>query len=279
MKLYVTAMTLADLVVVLDWARQEGWNPGVGDAEAFYRADPEGFLIGRIDGEPAAAISAVRYGPHYGFLGLYICRPEFRGRGYGMTMWQEAMKTLGDRVVGLDGVPAQIANYGKSGFALAYNNARFAGPLRLDAPADPRLRTVDDGLADGVVAFDAGFVPERRDRFIRGWVSSSDRTAIALVEDGAVTGYGVIREASEGQRIGPLFASSETDADILFRALCADRAGETVFIDMPLPNRGAMALAERYGMVPGFETSRMYRGPAPELPVDRIFGVTTLELG
>jgi hypothetical protein len=28
-----------------------------------------------------------------------------------------------------------------------------------------------------------------------------------------------------------------------------------------------------------FETARMYKGPAPSLPLERIFGVTTFELG
>jgi hypothetical protein len=32
-------------------------------------------------------------------------------------------------------------------------------------------------------------------------------------------------------------------------------------------------------MAPVFETARMYKGPAPELPIDRIFGLTTFELG
>jgi hypothetical protein len=32
-------------------------------------------------------------------------------------------------------------------------------------------------------------------------------------------------------------------------------------------------------MTPMFETARMYRGRAPDLPLDRIFGITTFELG
>ena len=32
-------------------------------------------------------------------------------------------------------------------------------------------------------------------------------------------------------------------------------------------------------MEPGFLTARMYAGPAPPIPVDRVFGVTTFELG
>ncbi|HIP77670.1 MAG TPA: GNAT family N-acetyltransferase, partial [Kiloniellaceae bacterium] len=45
------------------------------------------------------------------------------------------------------------------------------------------------------------------------------------------------------------------------------------------PNESAVGLAESYGMTPVFETARMYRGPAPKLPLERTFGITTFELG
>ncbi|MDJ0461924.1 hypothetical protein [Streptomyces sp. H27-C3] len=45
-----------------DWADAEGWNPGHADGPAFFATDPQGFLIGRLDGEPAGRISVVRYG-------------------------------------------------------------------------------------------------------------------------------------------------------------------------------------------------------------------------
>jgi hypothetical protein len=32
-------------------------------------------------------------------------------------------------------------------------------------------------------------------------------------------------------------------------------------------------------MTPVFSTRRMYRGPAPVLDLERVYGVTTLELG
>ena len=51
----------------------------------------------------------------------------------------------------------------------------------------------------------------------------------------------------------------------------AFRAAET--------NAAARGLAERHGMAPVFETARMYAGDAPSEPVERIFGVTTFELG
>lgn len=282
MSLTIRPMSVDDLRLALIWARAEGWNPGIDDAEAFRAADPGGFLIGRNeDGEPVVAISAVSYDAGYGFLGLYICRPEFRGRGHGMTLWRAAMERFGPRVVGLDGVVAQIDNYRSSGFVVDHRNRRFSAALHVPPPSDARVHPVDAALLPAVLAFDRRHVPTAREPFLRAWIGGApSRSALALVEDGTITGYGVIRACGEGHKIGPLFAETADGADVLFRSLCTLRAGRgPVFLDVPDPNGAGTALAERYGMTPAFETLRMYRGPAPELPLDRIYGVTTFELG
>lgn len=280
MSLTVRPMSVGDLGLALEWARLEGWNPGLDDAEPFHTADPSGFLMGWIDDEPVASISAAAYGKTFGFIGLYICRPEYRGRGHGKALWDVAINRLAGRSIGLDGVPAQVTNYQRSGFVYAYGNRRFSGSLRVDPPSDPRLVPVTSSLAHHVASIDNSCFPQPRPAFLASWLRPlPHRAGLALVEDGSVTGYGVIRDCQEGHKIGPLFASSAADADILFRGLAALRAAATIIIDMPEPNREATALAERYGMNMSFETARMYRGPAPALPLDRIFGVTSLELG
>ncbi len=115
-RLVVRAMTEADLALALEWAAAEGWNPGLNDAHCFYAADPQGFFVGELDGVPVGCVSAVRYGSGFGFLGLYIVKPEHRGQGFGLELWRAAMDHLGDRLIGLDGVVAQQENYRKSGF-------------------------------------------------------------------------------------------------------------------------------------------------------------------
>ena len=52
-----------------------------------------------------------------------------------------------------------------------------------------------------------------------------------------------------------------------------------MFLDVPEPNQSALALAARYGLTAAFETARMYRGAAPALSLDRIYGITSFELG
>ena len=81
-------MARPELDLALAWAAEEGWNPGPHDAAAFWAADPGGFWLGELDGSPVASISVVRYGAEYGFLGCYIVRPEHRGGGLGLALWQ-----------------------------------------------------------------------------------------------------------------------------------------------------------------------------------------------
>src|ERR1700754_624217 len=112
----VRPMRLDEVEHAIQWAQQEGWNPGLHDAACFRAADPDGFFIGTLRDEPVGSISAVRYGEHFGFIGLYIVKPEFRGEGFGFRIWQHAMAYLAGRNIGLDGVVAQQDNYRQSGF-------------------------------------------------------------------------------------------------------------------------------------------------------------------
>lgn len=276
--LQIRAMSRAEIDLAVSWATAEGWNPGLADADCFHAADSDGFLVALHDGVPAACISVVRYDT-FGFLGFYIVRAPLRGRGFGWRLWQAGMARLAGCAVGLDGVVAQQANYARSGFVLAHRNIRFGGVVAVEAPTDPRLAAIGPDWVDRVIAYDRAFFPAPRETFMRCWLRPDRRTGLVLVEEGRVRGYGVVRACQSGHKVGPLFAETERDADVLFRALASRVTEGPVFLDVPEPNRPGVALAERYGMTPAFETARMYRGADPALPLDRIFGITTFELG
>lgn len=274
-------MSEADLATSIGWAAAEGWNPGLADATAFRAEDPDGFLMGCLGDEPVASISVIRYGRNFGFLGFYIVAPGLRGRGHGLALWQQGIARLDGRVVGLDGVVDQQTNYAKSGFVLAHRNIRFGGVVEVDAPQDARIVAPDrrNGDLEVIIGFDRAFFPGSREKFLAAWLTAVGHVVRALVEDGVVTGYGVLRPCGEGSKIGPLFAKSEADADLLFRALAAQAPPGPVYLDLPEPNAAAVRLAERYQLLPSFETARMYRGSEPELPLGQIFGITSFELG
>ena len=282
--LTISTMNAAEVRLAIDWAAGEGWNPGINDAEPFHPADPHGFLIGRVRGEPVAVISAVRYGADFGFIGLYIVKLGWRGLGHGRAVWQAAMIHLAGRNVGLDGVVEQQDNYRRSGYVYAHRNVRYqgsAGPLTLPAlPSGTQLLPLAGIAEDQLAACDARCFPAPRPAFLRAWISQPGSTALGLVRGGQLAGYGVVRPCRSGYKIGPLFAENEADAEALFAALSgAAVAGAPLFLDVPECNPAAVALAGRHGMSVMFETARMYTGPAAQIAGERVFGITTFELG
>jgi ribosomal protein S18 acetylase RimI-like enzyme len=262
----------------IEWAAAEGWNPGLADLPCFLAQDPSLFL-GMFEGEDLlSVISATRYDENFGFIGFYIARPEARGQGHGMAVWHAAMEQLAGRLVGLDGVVAQQANYRKSGFILAWNNIRFGGVAQAPRATAPVV-AVTAAHMPRVVALDRAVFPAPRPEFLGTWLTAPGHVAVALPRDGELAGFGVIRPCRAGHKIGPLVAGNAADAEALAAALLARVPPGEVFLDVPEPHREAVALAERLGLKPVFETARMYTGPAPQIAGERIFGITTFELG
>ena len=126
--LRIRPMRPDEISIAVNWAAAEGWNPGLADDACFASADPGGFLIGELEGAPAATVSCVNYGASFAFLGFYIvrqtCAAVATDCAYGTRRWRSW-----PRVIGLDGVLAQQQNYRRSGFDLAYANVRYGGTV------------------------------------------------------------------------------------------------------------------------------------------------------
>lgn len=279
----VRRMQREEVDLAIDWAAAEGWNPGLHDAECFWAVDPEGWWIGLLDGEPICLKSAVAYDDHFGFMGFYITRKDYRGQGYGLELWQKANASLGDRTVGMDGVVAQQANYAKSGYVHAYRQIRYEGRGGGPGPSAEALYWLVD-LKDfplvELAAYDRHHFPAERHAFLRLWISRPGTVALGYLDHDGLIGYGVLRPCRSGYKIGPLFADRPGVAEALFSALCARaESDEPVYLDVPEPNAEAMALAERHGLQYVFETARMYTNTPPNLPLNQIYGITSFELG
>jgi GNAT superfamily N-acetyltransferase len=273
-------MRREEMQIAVDWAAGEGWNPGLHDAHCFYAADPEGFLVAEMDGKPVGCISAVSYDGRFGFIGLYIVVPEWRRRGIGHALWRAAMTRLSGHVIGLDGVPRQQANYRSSGFSWAWSNVRFAGTAMQIGTRAAQIAPIATVDFRALCRDDRRVFPASREAFLRWWIAMREATGLAWLEQGRLAGWGLIRRCREGHKIGPLMADTPAIADGLYAALCASvPLGSRVFLDVPTPNAEAVVLAKTYAMHCVFETARMYLGTPPECELQRLYGITSFELG
>jgi GNAT acetyltransferase-like protein/acetyltransferase (GNAT) family protein len=275
----VSTASAADLRRISAWAAEEGWNPGDDDAAAFFPTDPHGFLVGRLDGEPITSISAIRYGDDFGFIGLYIARPEIRGRGYGLRTWKAGLELLAGRTIGLDGVSAQQDNYRQSGFRPAWTNIRYQGVPGAGPVAGVTVSDAKEAGFDVLAGYDRRFFPAARDAFLAGWIARPEHRALIAVRDGDLVGLGVLRPARDAPRVGPLYAADAHVAEALLHDLTRGLEREQIVMDVPSVNEAAVDVAERLGLKPLWETARMYTGPAPDVDRAGIYAVSTLELG
>lgn len=277
--LAIRSMRPEEIHIAVEWAAREGWNPGYSDADCFSTVDAGGFLIGEIDGTPAAVVSIVNYDDRFAFLGFYMVRPDLRGTGCGMAIWNAAMAHSHGRVIGLDGVVAQQANYRKSGFTFAYANVRHGGVCAAPDTLEAGVVTLAEVPFGAVEVDDARVFPAPRSAFLRAWIGAPGHVGRALVRDGRLAAWGVIRPCRRGFKVGPLVADDRAGASAVLSALITAVGGGEIFLDSPAVNPGAAALTREYGLTPVFETARMYTGAIPPLALERVFGVTSFELG
>jgi len=287
-ELVIRNMTRPELDELVDWAAREGWNPGVDDAELFWATDPAAFIAATRGGELIGGGAITSYNGDFGFMGFFIVRSDYRGQGLGNTLWHARRERLLARLrpgssIGMDGVFAMQDYYAKGGFVFSHRNMRFRAEItERMAPSqlgDQDILPLATFPFDEVVDYDRSCFPAARETFLNGWITQADALAVGCQRESRLSGYGVARRCREGYKIGPLFADDALAANALYTRLAEFAQGGPLFLDAPENNPAAMALVRQQGMTEVFGCARMYLGPPPAIAHERVFGVTTFELG
>ena len=283
-----------DISCVTEWARGEGFAPGVGDVSIYRHTDRQGLWVGWLGKQPVGCIAGIRYNAAYGFIGLFMVVQEERGHGYGVELWKHALEHLVDLpCIGLDASLDRVDDYSGWGFEAASPTTRWQilgdGTLAC-SENDPACQTNGLQLLEGgsipdiaVQAYDAMREPSPRPHFLADWLKHPAGTVLALVDgNGRCHGFGRIRPCllrdGEGWRIGPLLADTPQLAELLLKRLIERHRG-VVLLDAPGANPAAEDLLQRSGFTAVSQTLRMYRGEQPHISLAEVYGLACLELG
>jgi GNAT superfamily N-acetyltransferase len=276
---HISNMNRDELKLAVTWAEKEGWNPGIGDADCYFLADKNGFFVGKLKDEIISFGSAVCYDDTYGFCGFYMVKPGYRGRGYGLMMTKHRLNYLKNRNVGLDGVLDKVSVYQRIGYEPHHKNIRFHGKKMPKPSKNEQIIPLRQLDIETICQYDRQCFPAQRKDLLQCWISKPERCALGFYEDDSIKGFGVIRPATQGHRIGPLFADSLDIAQSLLLHLVDSISGGDFYIDMPENNQQTMALAKKYHWQECFATMRMYLIEVPKVSYDKVFAITNFELG
>ena len=276
-------LNLDGLKILVKWAKDEGWNPGPNDAEVYWTTDPEGFYGYYCNGALIAGGSIISYDKEFGFMGLFIVKPEYRSSGIGRKLWYHRRDTLLSRLnegasIGMDGVVALQPFYEKGGFEIAYRDERF-GKTGMEFMLDKNISPIDDDDIKSILAYDKQCFGFSRPQFMKPWLKLPNNKTFKYIEHGELKGFAIVRKANTGYKICPLFADNEEIAENLYKACLNSVVGEPLYLDIPVINQGAVNLIKKYNATSVFECARMYFGKSPNIEIDKVFGITTFELG
>ncbi|MEO1263882.1 MAG: GNAT family N-acetyltransferase [Bacteroidota bacterium] len=268
---------------LVNWAREEGWNPGEHDFDVFWKTDPDGFYGFYIDGNLVAGGAVISYGGAFGFMGLFIVHPDYRGKGIGKKLWYMRRDLLIGRLktgaaIGMDGVVAMQPFYEKGGFKIAFRDERYEC-IGQDAVVSDKVSPIEENDFIKILNYDVQCFGFKRPAFLQNWLNVPESKSFKYMREGNLYGYAVIRKVNSGFKIGPLFADDAEVAEELYKACLKNAVGQLVYLDIPVINKKAVALVHRYKAKYVFECARMYHGAIPKNDLGKVFGITTFELG
>lgn len=282
-KLQFEKLNKQGLITLLDWAEKEGWNPGPFDADVYWETDPNGYYGYYHEGNLIAGGSIVAYGNQFGFMGFFIVAPKYRSMGIGRTLWHQRRDTLLARLnknaaIGMDGVVAMQGFYEKGGFKIAFRDERHEKTGEAHK-VDSNISAIYPEDIDAILSYDKKCFGFYRPKFLKPWLKLPEIKTFKYTLNDRLKGFAIVRKANKGYKVCPLFADDEMIAEELYKACLNSVVGEPLYMDIPVINNSAVALMKKYNTSYVFECARMYYGKAPQLDREKVFGITTFELG
>lgn len=216
-------------------------------------------------------------------MGHFIVSTAYRGLGIGTKLWRQRLEKLKSRLlpnasIGMDGVVAMQPFYKKGGFELAFKDKRYE-KIGQKFPVHPNISPIYAKYFDKITTYDLRCFGFPRQNFLKKWIFLTDSFSFQYSENNSLKGFCILRKVDTGYKIGPLFADDYEIANALYKACLNAVPNKSVFLDIPLINMDAKKLVEKHNAKFVFECGRMYNGKAPENPWNKIFGMTTFELG
>ena len=271
------------LKTLVKWAELEGWDPGLYDADVYWATDPDGFYGYFQDGELLAGGSIISYDGEFGFMGFFIVKPKFRSLGIGRKLWYQRRDTLLSRLnagasIGMDGVVEMQPFYEKGGFITAFRDVRYE-KTGMELKVDKNISSIKENDLKSILKYDKQCFGFSRPQFLKPWLNLPDNKAFKCVKNDELLGFAIVRKTLVGNKVGPLFADNENVAEELYKACLNSVIGEKLYLDIPIINKGAKNLIKKYRATYVFECARMYYGNPPIIDMNKVFGITSFELG
>ncbi len=266
--LRIRVMNLEDVPLGCRLKDAAGWNQSRADWQRLLALEPAGCFVAEWAGRPVGTTCVTRFDA-IAWISMVLVDAEHRGRGIGTQLVRHALAWLdecGARTVRLDATELGRPVYEKLGCVGEYEVARWEGTAG-GGRLGPEITLAADSHLEPITALDHQATGTRRGPLLARLFAERPQGMRVVVAQGRISGFSGVRAGGRAWQIGPVVALDASSGSALLDTAFSDHQGQTVFLDVPLPNRPAMQWAEARGLRMGRQFLRMVRGrPVADRP-------------
>lgn len=234
---------------------QAGWEQTSEDWRRLISLDPSSVQVWCDEGEVRASYSIASYGRELAWIGMVLVDRDYRGRGLGKIVFQQALddaRARGIQALGLDATDLGEPIYQKVGFAYTCPIVRWRGVLS-DLPESKDVKVI---LCppDELLELDRLHTKTDRSHLLKNLCTSSAHI-FQCERDGACRGYAILKPSRTAWHLGPVVAETQADFIALLGAVARQVEGETLICDVLNPE--ADEILTRSGLSPIRNLKRM----------------------
>lgn len=253
-------MELSDMDSLMRIKNAEGWNQTENDWELLIHYKESVNLVAVQDDRIVGTVTAINYANKVAWIGMMLVDKEFRGRGIGKLLLNEAILKLKNCAsIKLDATPAGRPVYEKLGFLDECTLYRMIHPSVSELPqrtgSVQAVRVSAKDLPE-LARFDEAVFGADRKTLIYYLYKNYSELAWLIREENEVVGFCLGRRGTNFTQIGPVNASTDKVAKSLIRSAFNHLTGKAVVVDIQGNKTNIIQWLEACGC--GFATQRPF---------------------
>lgn len=277
-------MEPTDLGALMRLKAAEGWNQTEADWSFLLNQNPELCYVACLGNEVVGSVTAINYDDTVAWIGMMLVRRDTRGRGISKRLLSTVIEKLQScEVIKLDATPAGQPVYQKLGFVAEFGLLRMTGDdlVSLSTQAEPAgLRQMQSADLLEVVSLDASVMGTGRPDLIQRLFQENPEFSYTVRNTDGLAGAALVRRGTRFNHIGPVQATSVTDAKTLISTLVDQLRGESIVLDVVASQQELVDWLLAAGFVRQRSLTRMFLGKNVAIDrLDRNFAICGPEFG
>ncbi len=261
-------MELSDIGSAMKLSIAEGWNQTENDWKRLIENPENVCMVAECDNKIIGTTTAINYVNQVAWIGMVLVDKEYRGGGVSKSLLTHLFERLEScKSVKLDATPEGQRVYKKFDFKDEYFIARMANSSMKDLPSDDDNDILPEPILSKnlqkVIALDELIFGANRTWLIESLVKEYPEKAWLLKRNDRITGFALGRDGNKYRQIGPVMASTITDAKILISKALKKLVNQHIIVDVLCDKEDIINWLNSIGFIKQRHFIRMYKRENP----------------